>query len=124
MELIIGGAYQGKLDYAKENLNVTSHFTCAPDTENIDFSVGCVVHLERFALSCLRRGLSPAEQLKTLEAEWADCILIADDISQGVVPVDAEMRAWREETGRMLNYLAGKASHVHRVFLGIGLVIK
>jgi len=51
-------------------------------------------------------------------------VLIANDISMGVVPMEADIRAWREESGRMLNYLAGKAGHVHRVFLGIGQVIK
>lgn len=124
MELIIGGAYQGKLDYAKEALNIKAHFECSVDSADIDFSVGCVCGLERFALACLRAGLSPVERMKELEAGWSDCVLIANDISQGVVPIDAEMRAWREETGRMLNYLAAKAAHVHRVFLGIGQVIK
>ena len=124
MELIIGGAYQGKLDYAREALNISSHFECTIESDNIDFSSGCVCGLEKFALACLRAGKSPVERIKELENMWKNCVLIANDISQGVVPIDAEMRAWREETGRMLNYLAGKADHVHRVFLGIGQVIK
>ena len=124
MELIIGGAYQGKLDYAKEKLNVTGHYECTIESGNIDFSCGCVCGLEKFALACLRAGKSPVESMKACEDMWKNCVLISNDISQGVVPIDAEMRAWREETGRMLNYLAGKADHVHRVFLGIGQVIK
>ena len=124
MELIIGGSFQGKLDYAKQALNVANHFECTLENISPDFSSGCVTHLERFALACLRAGKSPVETLRACEAAWQNCILISDDISQGVVPIDAEMRAWREETGRMLNYLAGKADHVHRVFLGIGQVIK
>ena len=124
MELIIGGAYQGKLEYAQEKLHIDSHFECTLETGDIDFTCGCVTHLERYALSCLRSGKSPVEQLKECENAWQGCVLISDDISQGVVPIDAEMRAWREETGRMLNYLSGKAEHVHRVFLGIGQVIK
>ena len=124
MELIIGGAYQGKLDYAKEKLNVTAWSECSIDSAEVDFSGGCVIHLERFALACVRTGISPLEQIKAREAEWRDCVLIANDISMGVVPMEADIRAWREESGRMLNYLAGKAAHVHRVFLGIGQVIK
>ena len=124
MELIIGGAYQGKLEYARETLNVTEHFECTIESAEIDFSCGCVCSLEKFALACLRAGKSPLESIKAYADMWKDCVLISNDISQGVVPIDAEMRAWREETGRMLNYLAGKAEHVHRVFLGIGQVIK
>lgn len=124
MELVIGGAYQGKLDYAKEKLNVNTYFECTADDGAIDFSRGCVIHLERFALFCVRGGRSPADEMKAMRDKWADCVLIADDISMGVVPMEAEMRAWREETGRMLNYLSGEAAHVHRLFLGIGQVIK
>ena len=124
MELIIGGAYQGKLEYAMETLGVTAHYECTLDSRSVDFTIGCITHLERYALNCLRAGKSPVEELKACENEWQNCILIADDISQGVVPIDAEMRAWREETGRMLNYLSGRAVHVHRVFLGLGQVIK
>jgi adenosyl cobinamide kinase/adenosyl cobinamide phosphate guanylyltransferase len=124
MELIIGGAYQGKLDYAREKLNVNAYFECSEDSTEVDFSKGCVTHLERFALACVRKGISPAEAMKERCAEWADCILIANDISMGVVPMEAEIRAWREESGRMLNYLSREAVHVHRLFLGIGQVIK
>lgn len=124
MELIIGGAYQGKTDYARENLGAGEAFVCAEKSSDIDFSSGCVSHLELFALGCVRRGGSPRDEIAAMEDKWRDCILICDDISQGIVPIDADMRLWREETGRMLAYLSEKARHVHRVFLGIGSVIR
>jgi len=68
MELIIGGAYQGKLDYAKEKLNVTAHYDCSIESTDIDFACGCVAHLERFALACVRAGISPLEVMKAREA--------------------------------------------------------
>jgi adenosylcobinamide kinase/adenosylcobinamide-phosphate guanylyltransferase len=124
MELILGGAYQGKAEYAREKLGAGEIYACTEDTLIPDFSSGCASHLEMFALNCVRRGVSPRDELAAREEEWRDAILIADDISQGIVPLGAEMRLWREETGRMLAYLAGSALHVHRVFLGIGQVIK
>ena len=39
-------------------------------------------------------------------------------ISAGVVPMEAEVRAWREAVGRMLNDLAPQAETVTRVFCG------
>ena len=124
MELIIGGAYQGKTDYARENLGISDVFECAEDTLCPDFSSGCVTHLEKFALGCVRRGVSPREEIAAMEEKWQTCVLVCDDISQGIVPMGADMRLWREETGRMLAYLSGRATHVHRVFLGFGQVIK
>jgi adenosyl cobinamide kinase/adenosyl cobinamide phosphate guanylyltransferase len=125
MELIIGGAYQGKKAYAQSCSHASyTFFTCMHDGAEIDFSSGAVEHIERFVLACLRKNRSAIAYFEEHRNEWTDCVLIADDISAGVVPVDPEMRAWREETGRLLAYLAGEAKRVHRVFCGIGQAIK
>ena len=44
MVLIIGGAYQGKLEFAKETLGITDVYTCNDD--EIDFSKDCIYHFE------------------------------------------------------------------------------
>ena len=56
--------------------------------------------------------------------ELAGSVVICEDIFCGVVPVDPEMRAWREMTGRLLAYLSGKAAHVFRIFLGLEQKLK
>jgi adenosylcobinamide kinase/adenosylcobinamide-phosphate guanylyltransferase len=124
MELIIGGAFQGKKEYARGLRENLTFYSCAPERAEIDFSSGAMEHLELFVLGCLRENRSPRAYFEARESEWMNAILIADDISSGVVPMDAEMRAWREESGRLLAYLAGKAARVHRVFCGIGQAIK
>lgn len=124
MELIIGGAFQGKMEYARCINTSNKFFTCAQDGAEPDFSADIVEHIERFVLKCLRENRSAVDFFRSRRDEWAHCLFIADDISSGVVPVDPEMRAWREETGRLLAYLAGEAKRVHRVFCGIGQVIK
>jgi adenosyl cobinamide kinase/adenosyl cobinamide phosphate guanylyltransferase len=53
-----------------------------------------------------------------------DKVIISDDISSGVVPVDREMRQWREALGRSLAMLAEQADEVIRVFCGIASRIK
>ncbi len=124
MELIIGGAYQGKLAYARRINAFGACFSCAQDGADPDFSADVVEHIERFVLKCLRENRSAQDFFSRRRGEWAHCVFIADDISSGVVPIDPEMRAWREETGRLLAYLAGEAARVRRVFCGIGQVIK
>ena len=54
----------------------------------------------------------------------ADSVVICEDIFCGVVPVDPEMRAWREATGRMMNELCRHADRVVRLFCGIPQVLK
>ena len=53
MILIIGGAYQGKLDYAKAAFSISEEdvFSCTGDT--IDFSKRCVDRIEEFCVLIL-----------------------------------------------------------------------
>ena len=122
MILIIGGAYQGKTEYAKKTygLQDADIFTC--ESTNIDPSARAIRHLERFALACVRAGEEPAEVLRALDL--SDKILICEDISCGVVPMDAVEREWREAVGRMNAMLAAKAARVTRLFCGLPLELK
>ncbi len=93
MDLIIGGAYQGKLDYAKEKYGLTDSdiFECS-DKRDIEFKA-CVHHLERFTLYCVKNNLNAVDIFALWEKKWKDCVLICEDISCGVVPIDPEMRS-------------------------------
>lgn len=122
MVLIIGGAYQGKTEYAKKTygLQDADIFTC--ENMDIDPNARVIRHLERFALACVRAGKEPAEVLNAIDL--SDKILICEDISCGVVPMDAVEREWREAVGRMNAMLAAKAERVTRLFCGLPLELK
>ena len=121
MILILGGSYQGKLDFAKSAYGLEDNdiFICTDETEAIDFSKRCIAYIDRFALNRVRAGLEPADALRDNPGLRPDAIVIATDISSGVVPVDATLRAWREACGRMNNLLARRADEVWRLFCGI-----
>ena len=125
MDLIIGGAYQGKLDYAKEKygLKDSEIFTCS-ESGGISFGCRCFDKAEEFALWCVRTGSDAVELLKQHRAEWENSVFICEDIFCGVVPMGADMRAWREMTGRMCSYLSSEAEHVVRIFCGLEQVLK
>ena len=53
-----------------------------------------------------------------------DAVLISRDISAGIVPIDPEQRAWREDVGRYLASLAAKADTVTRIFCGLPQKLK
>ena len=115
MTLIIGGAYQGKLDFARETFGVAPEdiFTCT-DGE-IDFSRRCIYKIEEFTYV----HSDPIGYFEANRALWEDSILICGDIFCGVVPMGADNRAWRQRTGRLCQYLAREADQVSRIFCGL-----
>ena len=121
MIVIFGGAYQGKLEYAKENFNISDDdvFVCREDSTAIDnaMSKKVIYGLENFTFACVKAGLEAREELEGK-------IIICADISQGIVPLDADQRAWREMNGRCMLWLGRESERVIRVFCGLGQDIK
>ena len=119
MILIIGGAYQGKLDYAKAAFSLAPEdiFTCT-GTE-IDFSKPCVNALEEFCYACIQQKMDPIAYVREHREDWQNSILICNDLSSGVVPMDPVDRRWRHAAGQLCQYLAGQAKQVSRIFCGL-----
>ena len=123
MKLIFGGAFQGKLEYAKKNFDIKTVCECS-ETAEPDFSKDAVCALEKFVLKCVRDGVEAADYFRENKEKWQDKVLILTDVSQGIVPMDAELRAFREMNGRLMLYLASEAEEVIRVVCGIGKKVK
>ena len=115
MILIIGGAYQGKLDFAKEAFGVTDDEVHTCTSGEIDFSKRCVYKIEEFTSG----NPDPIGYFEAHREDWQDSILICQDIFCGVVPMGAENRAWRQNTGRLCQYLSREAERVSRIFCGL-----
>ena len=115
MILIIGGAWQGKLDFVKENFGVTQADIHTCGGGDVDFSKRCVYKIEEFTFS----HPDPVGYFRANREAWERSILICEDIFCGVVPMGAENRAWRQKTGRLCQYLAGEAERVSRIFCGL-----
>ena len=125
MDFIIGGAYQGKRGYAKSHFSVEEReiFTCREDGE-IDLASRCIDRIEEFTLWCVRNGADPTEIFRAHREEWRGSVLICMDIFCGVVPLEAEARAWREATAKLCAYLSGEADSVTRMFCGLAQKLK
>lgn len=131
MKFVIGGAYQGKLDFAKEKYAIADNdvFDCkvssvCDDKLNIDFNFKCIDNLEEFTYACVQHGIEPLDYFKAHEEEWKDSVIICDDIFCGVVPLGAELREWRQCSGRLCKYLSQEADAVTRVFCGLEQKLK
>ena len=115
MELIIGGACQGKKEYAIScfGLKDGEIYTCTEGGEP-DLTARCIDHLERYLRKCAAEDKEPV----TPDSFRKDAILICEDITCGIVPVSVLDRKWRELTGRYLQRLVTAGAEVTRVFCG------
>ena len=125
MVLIFGGAYQGKVEFALEKFDLSEKdvFNCT-DSEGIDYTCKVINNLDRRILGWVREETEARDELDEVIEILRDKIIIVNDISQGVVPMEKELRAWREMVGRTMLYLSKEADEVYRVFCGIGQQIK
>lgn len=115
MILVIGGAYQGKLDFVKNTLGIGDGDVYACTADQIDFSKGCIYKIEEFTY----HHPDPVGYFQTHRQQWQNSVLILRDISCGVVPIGVDNRAWRQKNGRLCQYLSKEASQVSRIFCGL-----
>ena len=126
MVLIYAGAYQGKLDFARKNFGIKDEDICYcnSDMESIYFGKKVIYGLEKFIYGYEKRGQSADEYIKAQLPLMKENIIICEDISRGLVPMDKLERAWRETNGRVVNAVAAEADEVYTVFCGIESRIK
>ena len=126
MILIFGGVHQGKLDYALERFGLTRddvHF-CGDEDISMPGGKRLVCGLDKWILALVRADKDVSQQVREFAQSHAQAIVTCDDISCGVVPIDPELRKWREAVGRALGVLASGSDEVIRVFCSIPTRIK
>ena len=116
MELVIGGAFQGKLSYALKRYGLTEKDVCDLAVQAPEPGYGCYWHLE--ALSRRNHDIEPFLPL------FEQAVGVARQVTGGIVPMDGEERAWRERYGLLLQKFARNAAHVTRIFCGLSEVLK
>lgn len=117
MNLIYGGAYQGKLDYAKAEFNIEDKdvFYCKAELAEIDLTKKVIYGFHNYVAACVKSGIEAAD----IVGELKDKIVICNDVSCGIVPMDKDERAMREMVGRALMKIANESESVVRIFCGL-----
>ena len=132
MRLIIGGAFQGKYEYAKETYpkafiineihtlireDVRRRVCKIQNPDGIRPDAGYVT---------LQRELEESWYQKTQEwiCQYPDLCLICDEVGMGIVPMEKWERIYREVVGHICIRLAKEADSVERIVGGISLRIK
>ena len=127
--MIIGGAYQGKLAFAKKIYPDVTWADGAVCTEEELYNCEGIYHFHQYIerkkrlLEC-DTGIKIDDLAEELIRKNPELILITDEIGYGIVPVDRMEREYREQTGRVCTRLAAYSEKVYRVMCGIGQVIK
>ena len=124
MNMIIGGAFQGKKELAEaEYPDITWVRGEEADLEMLLRADG-VLGFHEFIRKELKEGREVGDLAGKLIRNNPEIILVSDEVGYGVVPIDAFDRRYREAVGRVCTELAFFSEKVTRVVCGIGTVIK
>lgn len=145
MQLIIGGAYQGKLAYAQERYEIRDGWIDGRDCKFHELE-NCrgiyqfhelIRRIQMSDLQTLPEWMCGLQKDHALELEYEseqfvkellyrnpDIIVVTNELGCGVVPVERTDRIWRETTGRICTCLAREAAEVIRVICGRGMKLK
>ena len=127
MKLVIGGYAQWKLSYVLQKYDMEScQIWDGEIPKNKIEQRGTVVinHLHHWIKSRIAKGGCPEEEIFAFVENYPDCVIISDEVGNGIIPIEAFEREYRERTGRMLLEIAKKAEEVERVICGRGQKIK
>ncbi|MCC8045386.1 MAG: bifunctional adenosylcobinamide kinase/adenosylcobinamide-phosphate guanylyltransferase [Clostridiales bacterium] len=153
MILVIGGAYQGKLDFAIKTYGITDGWIDGRDCEFSQITSCRGIHhfhdyIKRMtvtpdsAVAVRNAGNSESAgwnfgraDLTTLEgmadqfACWLfganpELVIVSNELGYGIVPMEKQDRLWREAVGRVCTSLAARSDEVVRVVCGIGSWLK
>lgn len=126
MELVIGGAYQGKKEtairiFGLQLSEILEGDKCCPQ-EVLQARAVCDFHL--LIRQMMAENQNPEAFFEQLKKQNPDIILISNEIGYGIVPMDRFERDWREKTGRICCLAAQESEHVIRVVAGNPVYIK
>jgi len=127
MKLVIGGTAQGKLEYVLLKHDVQKNMVwdgVLPNDRELNGNIVIINHFHQWVKSRMVSGGCPEDEIMSFLDCNEDCIIICDEIGNGIVPIDPFEREYRERTGRILVQLAMRAEEVERIICGIGQKIK
>ena len=124
MEMVIGGAFQGKSLYAEDKYPQIAWVRGETLNEEALLQAEGVLGFHEYIRKELKEKGDVSGLAQKLIRKNPKVILVSDEVGYGVVPIDAFDRAYREAVGRVWTELAAYSRRVVRVVCGIGMVIK
>lgn len=123
MILIIGGAYQGKTDYAR-SIGIEEFFDGTVASLDSPWEHSCINNYQLLVKRQLDAGFDPLEEAEKILNKNKNIVIISTEIGGGIVPIERSERIWREAVGRVCCFWAKKSDRVVRLVCGIPSIIK
>lgn len=124
MVMVIGGAYEGQLDYARKRYPGICWADGGECGMEEVFRCGGVYDFQKYIARWMKDGKETPVLPRRIIEENPGVVIVTDEIGCGIVPVDEFERKYRETAGRICTELAGFSDEVYRVICGIGTKIK
>ena len=123
MDLIVGGAYQGKKEYVRQTYHLKEEEMGDGGTIPLEQmnAYPCLYNTHLLIKRLMSEEINP---LKIAEDLSKMSVVILDEIGCGIIPMEANERRYREMVGQTGCLLADKADRVVRVCCGISTTIK
>lgn len=142
MHVVIGGAFNGKRDWVKDKYKNIPSFEWFdlienedPDLEKTEKKLLVFEGIEHWTRKFLE--IYSINQARKIGSNWISelihweeqkeerqIVLIATDISKGIVPIEKKDRDWRDLTGWFYQDLIEKADEVDKIWYGIAEKLK
>ena len=150
MKLYIGGYAQGKLDYVLQKFreekegygdgqsekfvivdgeSIVEDIVEKREGEEMGERAVIINHFHKYIRKELI--LHPDWGMKEIEKkvnhiclQYPNCTIICDEVGNGIVPIDAFERKYREMVGRICCVLAQRSKSVERIHCGLGMRLK
>ena len=135
MKFVFGGSFQGKLDFVAEQLVQEGKIPQKAQISALTaegeicaweafFAKPVIHHLEQAIWRGMAEEQDPYAFVEELLHQNPDVWIIMDEVGSGIVPLDADIRRWRETVGRISCLLSQEATDVYRVLCGIPRCLK
>ncbi|MGY0691994.1 bifunctional adenosylcobinamide kinase/adenosylcobinamide-phosphate guanylyltransferase [Virgibacillus sp. FSP13] len=145
MHMVTGGAYNGKSAWVREfyQLNTTSNWhwisaydeTSPEDLAMLAQNLVVVNGIEQWVFEWLKtRSINDIREFgRSIISDWTNwedakagrkLVIIGSDISKGIVPMEQQMRAWRDVTGWFYQDLVEKCDRLDLIWYGVQKQLK
>ncbi|MBQ9574791.1 MAG: bifunctional adenosylcobinamide kinase/adenosylcobinamide-phosphate guanylyltransferase [Synergistaceae bacterium] len=114
----------GKKNYALKLYGSFDSIMSLETFEPEEIREGLITDLHIGARKLLIRNINPLEFFAERLDILRHSVITGDEIGGGVIPVDTFGRKWRDETGKLYQFLADKAEIVDRVTAGLPMRLK
>lgn len=129
MQIVFGGAFNGKRQYVKEMLSDKKPVWHEGELPESGSQLTVVAGLEHWIQEQLEKQIDEETIHQSVEnavqlQKNQELILILTDINRGIVPIDPIERRLRDVTGRIYQTLFKEAEQITRIWYGIPQSIK